>query len=500
MEINKELKKKLIEYYEREDVQERIFEISENREVVPRFNDFFGKRPSILFYKSDIGSLARKGMTSLHSSVELWKDPLLLESKKIDLNELRKAWDFIIDIDFSYLPYSLIATQVIIDFLRKKFNIKKISVKYSGNLGFHIGISNESFPSSYKGKEIASYFPEMPRILANYLFENTKELIAKEILVKEGVLYEEPSIIKKILVKAGVNNINEVLKKKIKIENKELNFDKIIELLFKKYEGDELLNKLSKFLSLDLLVPKVDTIAISSRHLIRSVYSFNEKSGLVSIPIDLDTLMDLNVYEITSFVRKNANLDNIKANLSFLKEKEKPVKLLLFIEEALEWNEKKIVEELRKIKRQLSKEKTVELKRIENKLNQKFFPPCIKNILKGLKDGKKRALFLLVNFLYYVGYSFEEIEEIVWDWNKRNPEKLKDSYIKAQLKWFKKIFKQNKFYMLPNCNYEEYYKDLQICEKDKVCNKIKNPLSYVRIVSNISEKEKSKKEKANKNR
>ena len=247
-------------------------------------------------------------------------------------------------------------------------------------------------------------------------------------------------------------------------------------------------------------MPKIDTIAISPRHLIRSVYSFNEKSGLVSIPIDLDTLMDLSIHEITSFVRKNANLENVKTDLNFLKEKEKPVKLLLFIEEALEWNEKKVVEELRKIKRELSKEKTVELKRIENKLDQKYFPPCIKNILRGLKDGKKRALFLLVNFLYYVGYSFEEIEEIVWDWNKRNLEKLKDSYIKAQLKWFKKIFKQNRFYTLPNCDYEDYYKDLQICEKDEICKKIKNPLSYVRIVNNSLKKEKSKKEKVNKNK
>ncbi len=485
-----EFKKQLIEYYNRDDIQEKIFETTIDREAIPKYWDSYGKRPNILYYKTDIGSLAKKGMTSLHVSVERWEDPLLLKAQNIELEEIRKGWDFIIDIDFSYLPYSVIAAQTIINFLMDKFKIKNISIKYSGNMGFHIGINSESFPLNYKGKEMKYYFPELPQILASYIFENTKKEIAKEILIKENVLYEEHTIIKKILIKAGIKNSEEALNKKVINEKgKNINLDKLIEILFNKYEGEELLEKLSILLSIDLLVPKIDSIAITKRHLIRSVYSFNEKSGLVSIPLKIEELMNLDPNKSTTYFRKNASLENVKGNLGFLQEKEKEVKLLLLIEDALIWNEKKIIEEMKKIKEKLNKEKSIRIEGIKNK-NKKLkfseFPPCIKNILNGLKDGKKRALFLLVNFLYYVGYSFEEIEEIIWDWNKKNPEKLKENYIKAQLKWFKKIFNQNKFYTLPNCSYKEYYEELQICEPDDICKnkKIKNPLAYVNIISN----------------
>ena len=36
----------------------------------------------------------------------------------------------------------------------------------------------------------------------------------------------------------------------------------------------------------------VDTILIASRHLYRAVYSLHEKSGLVSIPVEIDHLLD----------------------------------------------------------------------------------------------------------------------------------------------------------------------------------------------------------------
>lgn len=480
-------RKKLIEYYSRDEIQQKILEFCEDRECVPKYNETYGKRPFTIFYKKDISSLAKKGMTSLHCSIELWKDVFLLGSKKVDINDLRKGWDFVIDIDFNYLPYSLIAAQVIVNFLRKKYNIKKINIKYSGNLGFHILITNNSFPSSFKGKELSKLYPQLPKLLAQYIFENTKQEIAKEILLKEEVIYRPPSFIKKILIKAGITDFEKIINEKLK--NKNINFDKFLDLLFKKYDGEDLLNKLSKFLSLDLLVPKIDYMAYSPRHLIRCVYSLNEKSNLVSIPLDLEEFFELNIDNVNDFFRKRAHIDNVKTNISFNKSEKNSIKLLLLLEDALEFQERREKEELKKIRKYLSKEKLKDFDKIKGKISFSDFPPCIKNILNGLEDGKKRALFILTNFLYQVGYSFEEIQNIINEWNQKNKEPLKESYIKAQLKWFKKIFSKNKVYVLPNCDNEVYYCDINICQKDEICKRIKNPLTYIQI-KNKKNKEK----------
>jgi len=39
-----------------------------------------------------------------------------------------------------------------------------------------------------------------------------------------------------------------------------------------------------------------------------------------------------------------------------------------------------------------------EFERPEDAIPEKYFPPTIKNILEGLEDGRKRGLFILINF------------------------------------------------------------------------------------------------------
>ena len=45
-------------------------------------------------------------------------------------------------------------------------------------------------------------------------------------------------------------------------------------------------------------------------------------------------------------------------------------------------------------------------------------------MLEGMADGRKRALFVLVNFLSSCNYSNEEIEVLIKEWNQRNREPL----------------------------------------------------------------------------
>jgi DNA primase large subunit len=108
------------------------------------------------------------------------------------------------------------------------------------------------------------------------------------------------------------------------------------------------------------------------------------------------------------------------------------------------------------------------------KIPPEKYPPCIKIILEGLQDGKKRALFILVNYFKSANYSKEEIKSIIDEWNKKNAEPLKESYIKTQIAWNLKSSE----YLAPNCDNKMYYQDLGVCKKDNICETIKNPINY----------------------
>src|SRR3989338_6004284 len=97
-------------YYSKPEIQKAIFEFSIQREICPLYFEGFGKRPDSFQYIGDIFELVKKGATSFHCSEELWHDPLKLSTElpKNHFNELRKGWDFILDIDSKYVDYSKI--------------------------------------------------------------------------------------------------------------------------------------------------------------------------------------------------------------------------------------------------------------------------------------------------------------------------------------------------------------------------------------------------------
>ncbi len=400
----------LLKYYSRKDVQKAIFEISKNREIAINFGEKgYGKRPDILQYETDVYELAKQGAVSFNISEERWKNPLSLKPgmTKKQLDELRSAWDLIIDIDGEF-EYSKKVAYLIVEALNFH-NVKSHSIKFSGNRGFHIAIPFETFPGTLNNIETKNLFPESARIIVSYLKEMIKDPL------KEMINKEDP-----------------------------------------------------------FLFVNIDSVAISSRHMIRAPYSYHEKSGLISIPIKGKDILDFN--------KENAKIDNIKTNIKFLDlssiNTNESSQLII---QAYDWYHKNTKKESPELK--LIRDKK-DFEQIKNAINPKFFPPCILKGLNGLDDGKKRFLFVLLNFLTSVGYDIEQIQKIVLEWNKKNKEPLRENYIVSQINWHKrqkeKILPQNcpKDKNIIGNNPDNIYVSLGICNPDGLCRLIKNPVNY----------------------
>ena len=130
----------ILEFYSRKDIQRQILLAAKDREIAVKYGDRgFGKRPDIVQYDLDILELVKQGATSFHISEEIWEDPLNLTPgmTKKQLDSLRKGWDLVLDIDSKEFEYSKILASLLIDAL-KFHGINYISLKFSGNAGFHI--------------------------------------------------------------------------------------------------------------------------------------------------------------------------------------------------------------------------------------------------------------------------------------------------------------------------------------------------------------------------
>lgn len=434
----------LLKFYSRKDIQKEIVSIASNREVQVWFKSSTGelvrgKRPDMVQFEGDILDLARKGATSFHLSEERWKNPLELKPgmTQKQLDDLRIGWDLVLDIDCSFLEYSKIAAKLLIDAL-KFHDVKNISCKFSGGSGFHIGIPFESFPDEVNNTKTKFLFPEGVRVIASYLGDMIKEHLATEIL-KLSTLDEISNSTNK--------NISELK------ENDTFNPYSILE---------------------------IDAILISNRHMFRAPYSLNEKKGLISIPILPE--------KINNFKLSQAKPENIKTDISFLdSSKVKSTDATQLIVQAFDWSSRQPREEFK-----IKQTRDYQLPTIA--IKEEFFPPCICSILTGLKqDGRKRSIFILINFLKQMGWSLEDIETILLKWNQRNYQPLQEGYIRSQINWHKK---QNQTILPPNCDNQSYYKGLALCNnKDTLCNKIKNPVNYVNRKLRIIKQNQPKKRK-----
>ncbi len=192
-----------------------------------------------------------------------------------------------------------------------------------------------------------------------------------------------------------------------------------------------------------------------NRHLFRAPFSIHEKTGLVSLPLKAE--------ELKKFKTKDARPERVRVLKKFLVNKEGEATELLI--QALDWKAKQP-------KIQIVKVKEVKYK-FKRPIPEKFFPPCIKNILSGLSDGRKRSLFTLITFLRNMNWKDEDIEKKIMEWNKRNSQPLRERFIKTQLKWH---FRQKRKLLPANCSSDLFYKSIGICQRNKFCGK--NPVNY----------------------
>ena len=510
--------------YKREDIQNEIIENAKDREIAIKFSDKgFGKRPDILKYPNDILELAKQGATSFHGSEELWQSPLQLSPmmKKQDIDELRIGWDLVLDIDSIDFEFSKIIADLIIKAL-KMHGISSISCKFSGNKGFHIGVPFEAFPSSVNGIESRLLFPEGVRRIAEYLiyFIDSKEMdmaFTKKLLEKND--RDTESIVNKVGKKK-----EDVIKKVCKsckrtIPKKEISYDYMCDKCgytekspskhigikckrckalmkradrmgsvtkskdfadTKKKEKCPFCNSYEIYTHIDpAAFIEVDTLLITSRHLYRMPYSFNEKSGLVSVPINPDKVMQFRKeIAIPSNVRVSKYRFLDRKNV----EKDEAKRLLV---QAFDFKLKQ---------EEVKQENKVEFEDFEEAVPEQFFPPCIMNIFNGVRDGKKRSTFILTNFLTSVGWGYDQIEQKLEEWNKKNPEPLREVLLKGQIRYHKQ---KGKKMLPPNCDNSMYYKDFRVCIPDNLCQKIKNPVNYARVKTRYLKKTKKsiKKEK-----
>ena len=509
-------------YYSNPKVQEAMVKFSTGREVVPRYFEGFGKRPDAIVYPSDIMGMANKGATSFHASEEIWSDPLIINSDMgvEELNKIRKGWDLLIDIDSKYLDYSKIATRLLIDEL-ERHGIKNCGIKFSGSKGFHIIVSGIAFPEELDGKKMKDMFPEWPRAICEYLIERIKpsynKIVSQKIdfdslklrtnLKREDVTHvlcpkcgkecEKGSMVtlecpeckasitrrNPRITKKGIRCINEKCLSIMEIIKEEecyfcegckiSNIDKIEADKTKNvvYEERNYGEKFEENISEEIL-GGLDLVLVAPRHLFRMPYSLHEKTALASVVLGKN--------EIENFLPRDASPLKIKIR-EFLPKNERGEAARL-LRNALEWkrmreeeNERANIQKYGKYANARFREKGdrdyPEIK--AGDVKEDMFPKPIKKLLKGLKDGKKRGLFILITFLRSLNFPPDFINKRVREWNKLNEPPLREGYVRGQVDWH---LKQKKTILPPNYDNQSYYKDIGLLDEKPSS---KNPISDV---------------------
>ena len=396
-------------YYSRKDVQKAIFSFSQNRETIPRYFEGFGKRPDNFQYQGDIFELVKKGATSFHCSEELWNDPLAISTSMTE----------------KQLKESRIGWDLLLDIDSKYLDYSKIMAELIIRvLQFH-GIKNIGIKfSGSKGFHILVPWKAFPKTIHN---TQTSEMFP-----------EWPRIITKYIM--------EMTKKEL--------IEKITQLTKpNKYVKD--------FQASGEVMP--DLILVSPRHLFRMPYSLHEKTTLASVV--------LRPSELPGFQPKDA--DPLKAEIkNFVPDVEEGEAAEL-LREALDWHKAQNPEETSAGNQQGKPDR--EFKPIVLKeISEKNFPPSIQKIFLGIKgDGRKRALFVILNFLRAVGMERKDVEEMIAKWNAKNGIPLKEGYIKAQL------ISSYRGKSIPPPNFDkDHYRALSIVPTEEEL-RYKNPISYM---------------------
>lgn len=416
-------------YYSRQDVQEFLLEISRDREVVGAFMDGgFSSRPGVLIYPGDIQAMLKTGVVAFHGSIERWSKPMAIKQDNYD--SLRNGFDLILDLDCKVFEHGKIAAKVFLWGL-EKHGIKNHYLKFTGGKGFHIGVGWEAFPKAIDYKPTEKLFPDLARNMGLYLREFLREKLERELLKRQSP--EE-------LAKQAGKPLGEIMGRDV------LDPYKIVD---------------------------IDPVLISPRHLFRLPYSLHEKTFLVSLPLKLG--------QLDEFQKQDAEPSRVKVTNKFLDRTEENEAEAL-IAETLDWVSRIKIQEKKRFR---------ERPRSGNAIPPKFFPPCIEKIREGLSDGRKRSVFVLINFLSNMNWKWEDIEKILYEWNEKNQPPLRENYLRSHMRWHRNQAsasppeehgKAGKTFLPPNCAKEGYYQDMGLCSPDGICGwsrkTIKNPVNY----------------------
>ena len=414
--------RQILDYYSRKDVQNFFMEFGKGREVVGVFrNGSYSERPGTLIYPQDIIAMVRAGCLEFHCSIERWSRPTQLRTDNYD--SLRTGWDFILDLDCEVFEHGKIAAQVL-SWALEKHGIKGYWLKFTGGTGFHIGIPWGSIPKTIDYKPALGMFPELPRNVGFYLKEYVREKLQRELLKAYGM---------ESLAEETKKNLGDVM------------------------DSEGMLDPFK--------IVEIDTVLISPRHLFRMPYSLNKNSFLVSLP--------LKPSELDSFTRKDA--DPLKHEIKIREGLLNPAKnneAETLILQAIDWA-------IRKRRKEKKRAAYAYRETITEAVPRELFPPCVKNILEGLPDGKKRSVFILSTFLRSVKWNWPEIEKLITEWNQKNKPPLRDNYMRGQLRWHRS---QKREILPPNCQMSGWYEAFGVCRPDNLCGgpakTVKNPVNY----------------------
>lgn len=412
----------ILKYYSQPHVQEKMIEVSRDREVVGTLLDgTFSRRPDVLIYKKDIEEKVKQGIVAFHCSVERWKQPLQVSAdfSREHLDGMRKGWDFILDMDAKTdgkkgIEHAKIAAAVVCELL-KDYGVTP-TIKFSGSRGFHIAVAQEAFPEKLNLVETRVQYPEIPQTITNFIREKIKDMLLDELIKKEG----------------GVSALAKTVP----------SLSELSPYAFVEFEKEW-----------------------GSRHMFRMPYSLHAKTWLVSLPIRQKDLKD--------FSPENAKPFSFKTDADFLKSKEGEASDLLT--QALDWHSKQ------KISMTTNAAKPARKFSVKSPISEEHFPPCIKLVLAGLQDGRKRSIFTLATFLQTMNWPEDDIEEALKEWNKKNKPPLRDNSIRTQLKWH---LRQSRKILPANCDSELFYKSIGVCRPDSICTGgtdkiiIKNPVNH----------------------
>jgi len=237
--------------------------------------------------------------------------------------------------------------------------------------------------------------------------------------------------------------------------------DRVLDELVKQEGGAAALLKTMEKSKLDPYVFVDVEESWGNRHLFRMPYSLHMGTGKASVPIRL--------FKLKAFEPEQASIDKIKI-LPYLENKKGEATELLL--QALDWDAKVSKKEV--------EVKVVRKRRVKTAIPEGFFPPCMRSLLAGIENGKKRSIFSLITFLKSVNWNQEKIEQTVKDWNIKNGEKgdeLTNRYVESQLRWHER---QQREILPANCESEMFWHSTtpKLCQPDIICKNVKNPVNY----------------------